>query len=128
MADLWRSQAEADGMVFGYLGVKISGADVWTTGRRTSSRCLGPLKGACAGVAEPRRSWIGTLISSLLRGEVPPKNARLYVTFADGTRYERLVLPWVSDLDWPKVAGEIGRFSAAAYLAQQSSAQAQASI
>lgn len=38
-----------DGTVFGYLGVKISGSDVWTTGHRTSSRCLGPLKGACAG-------------------------------------------------------------------------------
>ena len=109
-------------MVFGYLGVKISGTDVWTTGRGTSSRRLGPLKGACAGVAEPRRSWIGTRISSLLLGDVPPKNAKLCVTFADGTRYERLVLPWVSDLDWPKVAGEVGRFNAAAYLADQNSA------
>jgi hypothetical protein len=69
------------------------------------------------GVVEPRRSWIGTAISSVLLGDVPPKKARLYITFADGTRYERLVLPWVSGLDWPKVAGEIGRFNAAAYLA-----------
>ena len=119
MAVPWRSQADADGMVFGYLAVRISGTDVWTTGRGTSSRCLGPLKGACAGVAEPRRSRIGIFISSLLSGDLPPKNAKLYVAFADGTRYERLVLPWVSDLDWPKVAGEIGRFNAAAYLAHQ---------
>jgi hypothetical protein len=122
MVDPRRSQADADGMVFGYLGVQISGTDVWTTGRGTASRCLGPLKGACAGVAEPRRSWIGTVISSLLLGDVRPKNARLYATIADGTCYERLVLPWISDLDWPKVAGEIGRFNAAAYLARQNSA------
>ncbi len=116
MPDPTRSQAEADGMVFGYLGVKISGTDVWTTGRETASRYLGPLKGACAGVAEPRRSRISTFMSSVLLGNVPPKNARLYVAFPDGTRYERLVLPWLSDLDWPKVGGEIGRFNAAAYL------------
>jgi hypothetical protein len=122
MADPSCSQAEADGMIFGYLGVKISATDVWTTGRGTPSRCLGPLKGAYAGIAEPRRSWISTFISSLLLGAVPPKDARLYITFTDGTRYERLVLPWVSDLDWPKVAGEIGRFNAAAYLTHRNSA------
>ena len=104
-------------MVFGYLGVRIREADVWTIGSGTSIRCLGPLKGAYAGLAEPRRSWIGTSISSLLLGEAPPKNARLYVAFADGTRYERLVVPWLSGLEWPKVGGEIGRFNAAAYLA-----------
>jgi hypothetical protein len=122
MADPLRSQAEVDGMVFGYLGVKISGTEVWTTGRGTSSRCLGPLEGACAGIAEPRRSRIATFISSLLLGDVPPKNARLYIAFADGSRYERLMLPWVSDLDWPKVGTQIGRFNAAAYLTHQNSA------
>jgi hypothetical protein len=122
MADPSRSQAQADGTVFGYLGVKITGTHIWTTSRGTSNRCLGPLKGAHAGTAEPRRSWIGTVISSLLLGDVPPKNARLYVTLADGTRYERLVLPWVSHLDWPKIAGEIGRFNAAAYLTHRNSA------
>ena len=117
MIDPWRSQAGQDDMVFGYLGVRISGTAVWTTGRGTSGRCLGALTGASAGIVEPRRPWIGTFISSLLLGAAPPKNARLYVTFADGTRYERLVLPWVSELDWSRVAGEIGRFNAAAYLA-----------
>jgi hypothetical protein len=117
MANARRSQSDVEGVVFGYLGVRINSADVWTTGRETPSRRLGPLKGACAGIAEPRRSWIGTSISSLLLRDVTPKNARLYVAFADGTRYERLLLPWVSDLDWPKVGGEIGRFNAAAYLA-----------
>jgi hypothetical protein len=117
MADPSRSQAEADGMVFGYLAVKIRGTDIWTTGRGTSSRYLGPLKGACAGIAEPRRSRISIFISSrLLLGDTPPRNTRLYIAFADGTRYERLVLPWVSDLDWPKIGGEIGRFNAVAYL------------
>jgi hypothetical protein len=120
MADPPRSQADADGMVFGYLGVKISGTEVWTTGRGTSVRCLGPLKGACAGIAEPRRTLIGIFISSLLLGDTPPKNARLYIAFTDGRRYERLMLPWVSDLDWPKIGTEIGRFNAAAYLAQNS--------
>src|SRR5258708_39423104 len=83
MVDARWSQGEADGTVFGYLGVKISGTDVWTTGRGTPSRCLGPLIGACAGVVEPRRSWMGTFSSSALLGDVPPKNARLYVAFAD---------------------------------------------
>jgi hypothetical protein len=116
MIDSRRSQAGEDGIVFGYLGVRISGTDVWTTGRGTPSRCLGSLTGACAGIVEPRRSRIGTLMSSQLLGRVSPKKASLFVAFADGTRYERLVLPWVSDLDWPKVAGEIGRFNAAAYV------------
>jgi len=122
MADPSRSQAEADGVVFGYLGVRVSGTDVWTAGRATSIRRLGPLEGAYAGIAEPRRSWISTFISSLLLGDVPPKNAKLCIAFADDTRYERLVLPWVSDLDWPKIAGEIGRFNAAAYLIHRDSA------
>jgi hypothetical protein len=72
-----------------------------------------------SGSRAKRPSWPAL---PLVLGDVPPKNARLYITFADGTRYERLVLPWVSDLDWPKVAGEIGRFNAAAYLAHQNSA------
>jgi hypothetical protein len=117
MVDVRRSQAEADGMVFSYLGVKISGTDVWTTG--APSRCLGPLAGAQAGVTEPRRSWIGTFVSSVPLGEARPKKARLFVAFADGTRYERLVLPWVVHEDWPKVAGQVGRFNAAAYLTHQ---------
>jgi hypothetical protein len=117
MVDARWSQADAGGMVFGYLGVKIRGTDVWTAGLGTPSRCLGPLTGACAGLVEPRRSWIGSLISSVLLGDVPPKNARLYVAFADGSRYERLVLPYVRAVDWPKIGGEIGRFNAAADLA-----------
>ena len=40
-----------------------------------------------------------------------------YVAFADGSRYERMPLPWVGELDWLKIGGEIGRFNAAAYLA-----------
>jgi len=44
-------------------------------------------------------------------------NARLCIVFAGGTRYERLVVPWLRDLDWPRVAGEVGRFNAAALLA-----------
>jgi hypothetical protein len=110
------SQADADGQSFGYLGVRISGKDVGTSG--PASRCLGPLTGASAGIFEPRRTRIGTFISSaLLLGDAAPKNARLYIAFADGTRYERLMLPWVSDLDWPKIATEVGRFNSAAYLA-----------
>lgn len=116
MADLRESQAGTDGMRFGWLGVRISGAEIWTTGRESPIRCLGPLKGASAGIIEPRRSPLGTYALSLLLGDVRPRNARLYVALADGTRYERLVLPWV-DWDWPKIAGEIGRFNAAAYLA-----------
>jgi hypothetical protein len=121
MVDVRRSQSDADGQVFGYLGVKISGTDVWTTGHEAPIRCLGPLAGARAGLVEPRRSWIGTFISSLLRGDAPPKNATMFVAFADGTRYERLPLPWVTQ-DWPKIAGDIGRFNAAAFLAHQNSA------
>jgi len=119
MVDPRRSQADADGMVFGYLGIKISGDAVWTTGRGAPNRYLGPLKGARAGIDEPRRSWIGALISSVLLGAAPAKNTKLYVAFTDGSRYERMPLPWVSSLDWPKIGGEIGRFNAAAYLSTQ---------
>jgi len=109
-------------MVFSYLGVKISGTDVWTTGHETPSRRLGPLAGARAGIVEPRRSRIGVLVSSLLLGDAAPKNATLFVAFLDGTHYARMVLPWVRPEEWPRVAGQIGRFNAAAYLAQQNSA------
>jgi hypothetical protein len=117
MVDPRRSQGEADGMVFGYLGVMISGGAVWTIERGAARRYLGPLVGARAGVDEPRRSWVGAFMSSVLLGSAPPKNAKLYVAFADASRYERMPLPWVSELDWPKIGGEIGRFNAAAYLA-----------
>jgi hypothetical protein len=113
MADPQRSQAEPDGTVFGYLGVKISEGAVWTSEHGTPSRYLGPLPGAKAGLDEPRQSWFGALMSSLLVGSAPTKNPTLYVAFADGSRYERMPLPWVSGLDWPKIAGEIGRFNAA---------------
>jgi len=107
------------GTDFGYLGVRIRGTDVWTTGRDSTIRCLGPLAGARAGLSEPRRSRIGAAVSRVLLADMPPKNARLFVAFADGTRYERLPLPWVRG-DWPKIAGEIGRFNAVAVLASES--------
>ena len=117
MVDPGRSLAESDGLVFGYLGVRITGQEIWTIGHDAASRRLGPLAGAHAGLTEPPRSGIGMLISSvLLAGDEPPKNARLYVAFADGTSYERLVVPWLRQ-DWPKVAGQIGRFNAAALFA-----------
>ena len=57
------------------------------------------------GLDEPRRSWIGSFVSSVLTGSSAPKNAKLYVAFADGSRYERMPLPWVRELDWPKIVG-----------------------
>ena len=97
-----------DGGAFGYLGVKISGAEVWTTGRRSPSRYLGPLQGAHAGVIEPGRSRTGVFISRVLLGEVVPKNATVFVTFPDDALYERLLAPGDLRADWPKLAGEIG--------------------
>lgn len=117
MVDVQRSQADADGTLFGYLGVKISGTEVWTIGQlRIPSRRLGELKGAQAALIEPPRRWIGTFISTKLLGEASPKGARLCITFADGTRYERLVVPWINRNAWPQVAGQVGRFNATAYL------------
>lgn len=75
------------------------------------------LTGARAGVAEPSRFRIGMVISRLLLGEAVPKNARLFVAFPDDTRYERQLVPWDLRADWPKIAGEIGHFNSAAYLA-----------
>ena len=56
-------------------------------------------------------------VSRLPLGEVVPKNAAIVVAFADDMRYERLLVPWDLRADWPKIAGEIGRFNDAAYLA-----------
>jgi hypothetical protein len=120
MVEVQRSQADADGMLFGYLGVKIRGTEVWTLGQQSPSRRLGELKGAQAALIEPPRRWIGTFISTLLLGEAAPKGARLCITFADGTRYERLVLPWINRNAWPQIAGQVGRFNAAAYLSATS--------
>ena len=119
MIDPRRSQADSDGMVFGYLGVRISEGAVWTSKRGDASWYLGPLAGACAGLDEPRRSRIGSFMSSVLTRSSAPKNSKLFVAFADGSRYERMPLPWVRELDWLKIGGEIGRFNAAAYLASQ---------
>ena len=119
MVDPRRSQADSDGMVFGYLGVRISAGAVWTSKHGDVSRYLGPLAGACAGLEEPRRSRIGSFVSSVLTGSSAPKNSKLYVTFADGSRYERMPLPSVREPDWPRIGGEIGRFNAAASLASQ---------
>jgi hypothetical protein len=119
VVDPRRPQAEADDAVFGFLGVRIRHGAVWTTGPETASRRLGPLAGARAGLDEPRRSRIGAFISSVLLAGAPPKGAKLFVTFADGSRYERMPVPWLSDLDWPKVSGEIGRFNTAAHLASK---------
>jgi hypothetical protein len=101
-------------VAFGYLGVEISGSEVWTTGRRSPGWYLGPLQGARAGVVEPGRSRIGMFVSRVLLGEVVPKNAMVFVAFPDDTRYERLLVPWDLRADWPKIAGEIGRFNSAA--------------
>jgi hypothetical protein len=90
--------------------VKISGADVWTTGQGAPHRRLGALKGASAGVFEPPRSRIGVRLSSLLLGGDQPKKARLYVASADGPRYERLLLPWVRFTRWePRSTGRFPR-------------------
>lgn len=119
VVDPRRSQADSDGAVFGYLGVRISEGAVWTSGHKYASRYLGPLIGASARLEEPRRSWIGSFVTSVLLSSSTPKNTKLYVAFSDGSRYERMPLPWVRELDWPKIGGEIGRFNAAAYLASQ---------
>jgi hypothetical protein len=117
MADVRSSQAGADGAVFGYLGVRIIGSEVWTAASGTPSRRLGPLAGAYAGVVEPRRPAVVTVLMQLLLFSYGPAHkVRVFVAFADGTRYERLLLPWAGD-DSPKIAGQIGRFNAAAYLA-----------
>jgi len=121
MVDVQRSQADADGMLFGYLGVKIIGTEVWTIEQQSPSRRLGELKGAQAALFEPPRSWIGTVISTLLLGEASPKGAALCITFADGARYERIVVPWINRHAWPRIAGQVGRFNAAACLPTTSS-------
>ena len=101
-------------MTFGYLGVMVHESEVWTFERENPSRYLGPLKGARAGLTEPRRSRIGMFISGLLLGEVVPKKAIIFIAFSDDTRHERLVVPWINRWDWPKIATEIGRFNLAA--------------
>lgn len=117
MADVGSSPTGGDGTVFGYLGVRISGTEVWTAARGNPSRRLGQLAGAYAGVVEPRRSVVASvLMRLLLLSYAPAHKVRVFVAFADGSRYERLLLPWASE-DSPKIAGQIGRFNAAAYLA-----------
>jgi hypothetical protein len=115
--DVQSSQADSDGAVFGYLGVRISGSDVYTAARGTPGRRLGPLAGAYAGVIEPRRSaLVSVLMRLLLLSYAQTRNVHVFVAFSDGSRYERQLLPWAGD-DSPKIAGQIGRFNAAAYLA-----------
>jgi hypothetical protein len=91
MVDPLRSQADSDGVVFGYLGVRISEGSVWTSKHGDASRYLGPLAGACAGLDEPRRSRIASFISSVLTSSSAPKDARLYVAFADGSSLAVLI-------------------------------------
>ena len=114
MVDVRQSLDDQDSAPFGYLGVRICGAEVWTAGRGIESRYLGPLKGARAGVTEPGRSRIGMLISRMLLSDRVPKNATLFVAFPDGARYERQVVSWDLRADWSKVASQVDDFNAAA--------------
>ena len=46
MVDKRKSPDDQGSVSFSYLGVRIYGAEVWTTEHETESRYLGPLRGA----------------------------------------------------------------------------------
>jgi hypothetical protein len=99
--------------VFGYLGVTIKTDEVWTIGG-TNARYLGRLAGASAGVTDVMRaSAFATATLGLSRGVGPYIVGTIFVTLADGTRYERALRPGAFG-DAPKIDAEIARFNAIA--------------
>ena len=90
-AEVQRSRAvtaAAKGAVLNELGVRVKDGEVRKIGLTwNSSRVLGPLAGACAGVMDVKPASSGQFIGSAITGYVP-RVGTIFVAFADGTRYE----------------------------------------
>ena len=111
---LWSGSAVARGTAFGYLGVRVEGDQVWTIRGSVHGRFLGQLAGARADMEATRLSPLAARLVACGLGQRPM--GRLFVTLANGARYERLLRPAaVGDLN--KIRAEIARFNQAAGVA-----------
>jgi hypothetical protein len=107
----WSGSTAATGTVFGYLGVRVEGDQVWTSRGSVHGQFLGQLAGARAGMETTRLSPAAARLVAWGYGQRPA--GRVFVTLANGTHYERLLRPAaVGDLN--KIAAEICRFNQAA--------------
>ncbi len=71
------------------LGVYVKGTEVRTNGLTwDSSRYLGSLVGACAGVMNIKPVSAGQIVSAVVIGNAP-RVGTIFVAFADGTRHEK---------------------------------------
>ncbi len=110
----WSGSTVARGIAFGYLGVRVEGDQVWTIQGSVHGRFLGQLAGARAGMEATRLTPLAARLVAWGLGQRPM--GRIFVTLANGARYERLLRPAaVGDLN--KIAAEISRFNRAADVA-----------
>jgi hypothetical protein len=115
-AEVQRSRAVADtarGVTIPELGVRVKGNEVRKNGISwNSSRRLGSLVGACAGVMDLKSPSAGATLSSVVIGNVP-RVGTIFVAFANGTRHEIPLLQG-SLTQMRKVDAAIARFNAMA--------------
>jgi hypothetical protein len=100
--------------LFGYLAVEIVDGEVRTFGRIVYGRYLGPLAGARASMTMQRLSSPARWLTA--KGIGPKLLGTLSITFADGTKHERVLLANAA-LDASKIEAEVARFNAAAQAA-----------
>jgi len=95
------------GTAFGFLGVRIVGSEIWSHGRSTRIRRLGPLRGARAGTSGPARTVAaGIPVTTAGLTSSLQVAGTIFVDFADGSRYERALRP-LAVPDLRKIEAEI---------------------
>jgi hypothetical protein len=111
--EVMRSRAAAKPQqdeAFKKLGVRVKSGDVRKIGRLwNTSRYLGPLIGACAGVIDDRAPSAGAMLSSLIRGKMP-RAGTVFIAFVNGRRHERH-LYWGSLTRRQKVDNAMSKFN-----------------
>jgi hypothetical protein len=113
-AEIQRSRASAEaarGVTLSELGVRVKGNEVRQTGLTwNTSRYLGPLVGACAGVMDVKPASPGAMLSSIVIGNVP-RVGNIFIAFANGSRHE-LPLRQGSPAQMREVDAAVARFNA----------------
>jgi hypothetical protein len=107
----WSGSRVAQGTAFGYLGVRVEGDQVWTIRGSVHGRFLGQLPGARAGMEATRLTPLAARLVACGLGQRPM--GRIFVAFANGAQYQRLLRP-AAVMDLGKIAAEISRFNQAA--------------
>ena len=103
----------ARGVTLTELGVRVKGNEVWKLPKWASSRYLGPLTGACAGIMDLKPASDAAFLASAVIGLNAPRVGTIFVAFEDGTRHEQ-PLRQGTRAQMQKVDAAVARFNAMA--------------